>query len=498
MTSDHLVRLDSRSQFPGKLQQMGTIALLLSWLLLNGTTLSWLFHTVQEISLFNQIILLAGVALLLFQGVRHRQQFRFSAVPVLHWSPLLLLMGGAIGTIAAQWLLMLDQVPVVFALLGTYGLLGLFLESAVWRKGLPIGAAIALIVPFGVQYSTGLGFPTRILTAHVVEFLLKTWHVAALSSEDIIVLDTGVAQIDLPCSGLKSLWTGTLFLLVTTWLERRRFGLRWLVVFVVNLGLLAIANVARVLMLVLVTHVWHQTALAEMLHVPLGVITFVAACGVTLFLLRWVPRSIMSIQSDRDQTKALSNAKLPFLLAACLLAFTLIPHPPAPAAPPDVTKLHWSIAAQTETIPLTPTEQNFFASYPGVVAHKQRFAYQGLTGSVLLVSSPTLQVHHAPELCLIGSGFHLDRIAPQQFAAGPLARWLSLNDQTKTAVYWFQAPHQTTGDFLTRFWQEASRHESSWTLVSILLDEYHTADDPTLQGLVTDIYRSLGQILQKA
>ncbi|MBC7972206.1 MAG: exosortase O, partial [Verrucomicrobia bacterium] len=453
MTSNYLVPLETRSQSPGKLEHAGTAALLLSWLWLNRTTLSWLVQTVQAISLFNQVMLLAGVALLLLQGVRHRQQFRFSAMPIFHWSPLLLLLGCAIGTIAAQWLLMLDQVPVVFALLGTYGLLGLFLESTVWQKGLPIGAAIALIVPFGVQYSTGLGFPARILTAHLVEFLLKTWHVAALSSEDIIVLDTGIAQVDLPCSGLKSLWTGTLFLLVATWLERRRFGLRWLCIFVVNLGLLAIANVARVLTLVLVAHVWQQPAIAEILHVPLGVITFVVACGFTLLLLRWVPRSIAVVQSDRDHSNALANAKRPFLLAVCLLAFTLIPHPPAPAAPPAITTLDWAIAAQAQTISLTPTEQNFFASYPGVVAHKQRFAYRGLTGSVLLVASPSLQVHHAPELCLIGSGFHLDSITPQQFAAGPLARWLSLNDGTQTAVYWFQAPHQTTGDFLTRFWQ---------------------------------------------
>jgi exosortase O len=195
MTSEHLVRLETRSQSPGSLEQIGTITLLLSWLLLNGTTLGWLVQTVQDISRFNQVILLAGVVLLLVQGVRHRQQFRFSAVPIFRWSPLLLLMGSAIGMIAAHWLLMLDQVPIVFALLGTYGLLGLFLEAATWRKGLPIGAAIALIVPFGVQYSTGLGFPTRILTAHIIEFLLKTWHVAALSSEDIIVLDTGY------CSG---------------------------------------------------------------------------------------------------------------------------------------------------------------------------------------------------------------------------------------------------------------------------------------------------------
>ncbi|MBW4692168.1 MAG: exosortase O [Lyngbya sp. HA4199-MV5] len=498
MTSDHLMRLEARSHSPGNLERVGTLALLLSWLLLNGTTLSWLFQTIQDISRFNQVILLVGVALLLVQGVRHRQQFRFTAVPSFRWSPLCLLLGSAIGMIASRWLIMLDQVPIVFALLGSYGLLGLFLESATWRKGLPIGAAIALIVPFGVQYSTGLGFPARILTAHFVEFLLKTWHVAALSSEDIIVLDTGIAQVDLPCSGLKSLWTGTLFLLVATWLERRSFGLRWLGVFVVNLALLAIANVARVLTLVLVAHVWQQPAIAEILHVPLGVITFIAACGVSLFLLRWVPRSITAVQSKTEPTNAPANAKLSFLLAACLLALMLIPHPPAPAAPPDVTKLGWTIAAQPQTIPLTATEQSFFASYPGVVAHKQRFAYQGMTGSVLLVSSPSLQVHHAPELCLIGSGFHLDRIAPQPFAAGLLARWLSLNDGKQSAVYWFQAPHQTTGDFLTRFWQEASRRESSWTLVSILLDQYHQPDDATLQVLVTDIYRSLDRILQKA
>lgn len=497
MTSEHLVRLETRSQSPGSLERIGTISLLLSWLLLNGTTLGWLVQTVQDISRFNQVIVLAGVVLLLVQGVRHRQQFRFSAVPIFRWSPLLLLMGSAIGMITAHWLLMLDQVPIVFALLGTYGLLGLFLEAAIWRKGLPIGAAIALIVPFGVQYSTGLGFPARILTAHIIEFLLKTWHVAALSSEDIIVLDTGLAQVDLPCSGLKSLWTGTLFLLIVTWLERRRLGLRWLLVFVINLALLTIANVARVLTLVLVAHVWQQTALSEILHVPLGVITFVIACGFALLLLRWVPRSIALVQGDREHVPALPNLKLPFLLAACFLALTLIPHPPAPVVS-TVTNLNWSIAAQPQTIPLTSTEQNFFASHPGVVAHKQRFAYQGLTGSVLLVSSTSLQAHHAPELCLIGSGFHLDHIAPQQFAAGPLARWLSLNDRTQTAIYWFQAPDQTTGDFLTRFWQEALRQQSSWTLVSILFDDFHNPDEATLQVLVTDIYQSLSKTLQEA
>ncbi|UBF25496.1 exosortase O [Kovacikia minuta CCNUW1] len=502
MTSSNLVRLNTRSQPLSKLEQMGTGALLLSWLLLNGTSLFWLVQTVQEISSFNQILLLAGVAFLLIQGVRHRQQFQFSAVPTLRWMPLVLLLSSALGTIAARWFLILDQVPVVFALLGTYGLLGLFLEPGIWRKGLPIGVAISLILPFGAQYTTGLGFPARILTAHLVEFLLKTWKVVALSSEDIIVLDTGIARVDLPCSGLRSLWTGTLFFLITTWLERRQFGLRWLVIFLANLGMLVIINVARVLTLVLVAQGWQQSALAEILHVPLGVIGFMAACGFTLLLLRWVPRQATSVQPEsgqaNDPSNSVSNSKISFLLTACFLALMLVPHPPTVAALPDLTRLNWSIAAQPQAIPLTPTEQEFFATDPRVVVSKQRFNDGGLTGSVLFVASPRLQMHHAPELCLIGSGFHLDHMISQLFEAGLSARWLSLDQKKQTAVYWFQSPQQTTGDFLTRFWQEASRQQSSWTLVSILFDDFHPPTDPKLQAIVTEIYRSLNQTLQKA
>lgn len=490
------VRLDAKPAGWNKLGLLGSCAIILSWLYLNLPILGWLVETFQEISLFNQGMLIVGGLILLVQGMRYRQYFQFSAVPVLRWSPLIVMIGGAVGAIASRWLLNLEQIPVAFALLGTYGLLGLFLVSTTWRKGLAIGAAIALILPFGVQFSSGLGFPARILTAHIVEFLLKAWNIAALSSEDIIVLDTGIAQVDLPCSGLRSLWTGTLFLLAATWLEGRQFGLRWLIVFVGNLGILAIANIARVLTLVLLTHIWHQPVLAEILHVPLGLVAFVVACGLTWVILRWVPRKrvrdaeTLPLSPENPKSKNIPV----FVLAGCILGLTFIPHPPTTLAVlPDFAHLKWSKAIQTQPIPLTSVEQDFFATHTGVIAEKQRFQFEGLTGSILLVASPTLQAHHAPELCLIGSGFRLDRIMQQQFAPGLLGRWLSLNDKTHSAVYWFQSPHQTTGDFLVRFWQEASRRESSWTLVSILFDQFHSPEEPIMQAFLTNIYRSLNQ-----
>ncbi|HAX80897.1 MAG TPA: exosortase O [Cyanobacteria bacterium UBA11372] len=536
MTSEsNLVRLNTRSAGSNRLGLIGTAAILLSWFYLNFSILGWLAQTLLEISLFYKGLLIAGGLLLLVQAMRYPQQFRFSPIPVLRWSPVIVTIGGALLAYASRWLLMLEQLPIAFALLGTYGLLGLFLEFATWRKGLPIGAAIALFLPFGVQFTSGVGFPARILTAHIVEFILKAGNIPAISSEDIIVFDTGIAHVDLPCSGLRSLWIGTLFLLAATWLESRKFGLRWLVVFVGNLGILAIANLTRVLTLVLIAKVWNQPVFAEILHVPLGLIAFIFGCGCTWGLLRWVPRhavretqqptsfprheasaslilspgsaSLDSFDSfpgsawERNYrgsaspiSAKLSNLKS-FLLAACILGLTLIPNPPAISTSlPNLANLQWSSAIQTQPIELSPVEKEFFATRLGVVAQKQHFEFQGLTGSILFVASPTLKVHHAPEMCLASIGFRLDRLAEQQFAPKLFGRWLSLDNQTKSAVYWFQSPHQTTGDLLVRFWQQASRKESSWTLVSILFDQFHNPTDPVVQGFVTEVY----QTLQKA
>lgn len=274
-------------------------AIILSWFYLNWPTLQWFGHSLQNLSSANQLILTSVGLLFGMQAIvqvirRHSPNvfpsFCLASPPAKHWLPLALLLGSAVASIGGRWWIEFEQLPALLFLLGSYGLMGLFLSPTLWRKGLATAVALAAVVPFWLQFTTGLGFPARILTAQAVEALLHSWHITALSSEDIIVLETGIAHVDLPCSGLKSLWMGTVLLLSMTWLEKRQIGLRWLFVWLVNLSLLVVANIARVLTLVILIYVLRQPALADIVHVPLGLLSFVMVSLTAWGMLRWIPQ----------------------------------------------------------------------------------------------------------------------------------------------------------------------------------------------------------------
>ena len=485
---------------------VGVIAIVGSWLYLNRAALQWLATSLVDVSLFNGAILVAGAMLLAFFGWYYRQSIEFA--PGLYRLPLLLIFGCSVATISTQWLVSLAQLPVGLFLLGSYGLLGLWLAPWVWRRGLPVAVAIACLLPFGVQFSTGVGTPARIFTAQIVEWILHSWQISAISAGDVIVLETGVAYVDLPCSGLKSMWTGTIFLLAATWLEGRQIGLRWLVVGLANLVFLAIANTGRVLILTILTHVLHQSAWAEILHVPLGLIGFIMASLLTWGLLRLVPKSgIHSSKGDRLEIAPTigldwrSRLGLSGLLLA--LAIVPIPQPDRAISVVDLSRLQWAEPMQTQALSLNPQEQQFFANYPGVTTRKQQFQYGELTGTSVLVASPTWQAHHAPELCLASIGY---KIAPEvQRLVTPevTARWLSLDDGKRSAVYWFQSATRTTDDFNSRFWDDVFRRESRWTMVSVVFDapgerafrqRVDSPDSPTVQAFIKQTHDEIEKL----
>ncbi len=459
------------------------------WLWANLTSLQWLYESILQTAWLNKLLLMSGIGILatwmLIQG-----KFRFSySAPVVRSEPLILIVTTAIAMIALQWTIELPQVNALLFLLGSYGIWGLFVESTVWRQRLAIAFIISIVLPFSLQFTSGLGFTARILTAHAVENILNFLQVAAISSSDIIVLENGIAHVDLPCSGLRSLWTGTIFLLGATWLEGRILGFRWLIVYVGSLGLLILANVGRVLLLTIISVVLNQSLIAELIHIPLGVMSFIGACGLGWLALRFVPQNApkkITKPSFPEVSPTFNRIPLIALLIGIVI-FASIPRP-------HLNPMSWvpivlPTTIKTEPIALTTIENEFFAN--NAIVSKQRFEFGNLSGSMLFVNSNSWNTHHPPELCFTGNGFTVDTMESKQFAQNFPLRWLTLENSEMSGMYWFQSRTQTTDEFLNRLWSEISFSDRTWVMVSILFDRAQSPDNPEVQSFANSIRGSL-------
>lgn len=483
-----------------------TYILLIAWIYANISPLKWLFESFKQAARLNLLLLGFIAVVLVLQVVRSRgdrgyesQSDLLSATPVLRPFPLLLMVGSALSAIAFQWWVDIEQLTILLFLLGTYGLCGLFLTPSLWRKGLPLVSIVACLVAFSSQLGVGLGMPARMLTAHAVERILSAWHVIAISSYDIIVLENGIAQVDVPCSGLKSLGTGTLFLLAATWMEGRTLGMRWLFVCLLNLFLLLCANTLRILLLVVITYVFKQPLMAETLHLPLGLIGLGFACGLSWMMLQTVPKQgevkAVGTGGRNDAKKLSSPASL--TAQALLIAFVLALAPinqlyhHQQEQPRSLASLHLPEQIVSERIPLSAAEHTFFDNYPSIVPEKRRFVSGGLSGSILMVANTTWRTYHPPELCLLASGLEVNRIERKSLTPAVQARWLSLADGKYSAAYWFQSPKQTTDDFLSRLWSDVTRRQKNWVLISVLFDRSISPDSSQIRDFTTTIHEAI-------
>jgi exosortase O len=313
MSSGIMQRADSPNSGVN-LVWLAPLLLTIAWFLANISAVKWLLSSFAEISTIYKILTSVIIVALTARLINNpNRAIAFLPNLVLRRYPLLLMLGSSIFSIALQWIIDVKPVTVILFILGTYGLCGLLMESSSWQKNLPIAGLLACILPFSSQLNSGLGLPVRVLTAQVVEQLLWVLQIGAISSYDIIVLENGIAHIDVPCSGIKTLLVGTLFLLAVTWIENRKLGLKWLAVCVANLLMLVSANAARVTVLVLVTQVFQHPNHAEIIHIPLGIIGLVCACFVTWLMLQRVPKLTTAKASNfysKNNSEILKNQPL--------------------------------------------------------------------------------------------------------------------------------------------------------------------------------------------
>ena len=443
--------------------------------------------------------------------------------------------GGSLVYLLVGRIYEINSLSAALFALSTYGLLGLWLPEAIWRAGRLPALLLALTLPFGDHLQTFVGYPARLLTAAIVRDGLAAAGLAVRSTETILAFESQVMaasalQVDLPCSGVKSLWAGLLFLLAVTWIDRRPLNLRWVLVAAGFTGLLFVANTLRVAALVLVGQVAGPYVLAtpetaslaaQMLHLPLGVLGFGAACAAAVWglsvsvpaeekgtLAREMNAGDAGINSSPPTTLTGSKVQLSpavwsadrlwLLLALGLLviggaAQLLDGSRAAKASSAPTAKWNFPAEMQVTAFPLTDQEKGWLAQAGVESAERVRFDWQGFRGQALLVTASTWRAQHRPERCFQVFGLTADHTRTILAAPDFALRLVSLGDGKDhgmlSAAYWFQSSVWTTDDYAARIWADLSGGRQRWVLVTILFDEAYSGDEPELQSL----YRALRQ-----
>jgi exosortase O len=454
-------------------------------LLFSAWAFAWRSSIAYVASSLSIPVALIGVALLVLEARRLRSKGQLSFRSALRPWPLALAFAALIANVFFARVLDIRLLAGAAMILGTYGLCGLYLRPEVWRRGLAGALLLVLALPFGEQATTYAGFTARALTAGVVTKLLGALGIEAVSSSTVLSLESGVAYVDAPCSGLMSLWTGALFFAATSFVYRVKLDLRWVLRASLFFAAILAANTARVFAIVLLASVLELPRAAAVLHQPIGVIGFLFACAFGFVLLRRA-RVAEDTVAVEPETSARFN---PALLALPILILALLgARPDAVEKPIDLAV---SLPFETAPVALSKAEEGLISRVGESTLQKVRFDAGELSGTALFFATDRFRAHHPPELCLASSGAKIDDIQELELGPHRRARLLSIDGGTRTALYFYQSGEETTGDILGRIFSDVFSGSHRWVLVSILIDRPVAAGDPRLNDLFESFRRGV-------
>lgn len=498
---------------------LGTLAL--AWLALFAETVSWLvvvpFRGVHRMSQIGLAVFFLG---LVFSFLLRRTRTAPSSPPTEPFLSSLRLAAPRPAWILCFLVLaaLLRSVLPIFHrpstlsaalfLFGGYLLLGLVLSPSRFRRWLVAALLLICTLPFGALADSYLGLALRLLTAQFVQQILSFGHIPVVSTQTVLLLERGIAHVDIPCSGLRGMWVGSWLYILLTFLDARTLGLRWLAGFAgINLGLL-VANTVRVLLLVLVAHHAGRADTADAIHVPLALIGLLlcSLCGIA-YLHFLVPRTAASDAPvpgvlGRRALRWLFLTALPIALCAALVSR---PRPQPVQAPPPLAFATHVAAQPTE---LSPMEQVYFSQYGAraqkwlvTLPHPQQpqILYRASIVTVYAATADSFRAHHPPEVCLASLGLSLQSAQLLSFAPAHTARWLTLlaapsDPVPHTAVYWFQSATRSTPDLLPRLLGQLllpSAHVTPWLLVTVLFSPPSPTQPQLTEALLSPLLRPL-------
>ncbi|KOR31789.1 hypothetical protein TI05_11395 [Achromatium sp. WMS3] len=483
------LRVEYIKKIPSKMSFYVNTSILLFWLGINYHPILFLLKKIQTrldvLLIFSLLLITFGYLFLCL---------RIATAPKIARLPLLLFCISAIFSLLNTVTIEIPQFQLMFLFLGIYAWLGLQVSAwSQWQRHLNIAILLSFILPFYLDFSSGLGFLLRLLTAQFIEQTLHNLGIYAISSYDVIITENAIAHIDIPCSGLKSLWVGSAFFLAALVILKVRINWGTLGRYLLVIGLLLSANTFRVLILTLLTTVYSMHTIAKMLHVPLGILGFSVSLVIGWLLLLYAPKTNnILVESPILVSPILVKPKFwlisLFSLFLGQLSILIASKNPLSQQINKVAVLP-PAAMQTSILPLTPGEKRYFARGLTTIAQKWRFNWKFMKGSMLIVHSQDFNMFHAPELCMVANGILVDSMQTMSMGSNSF-RLLSLNQGTATGIYWLQSANFVTDDFGVRYWQYIFNKDKDWRMVVVILQIPYPPDKLIITDLINCIRAS--------
>lgn len=382
--------------------------------------------------------------------------------------------------------------PPILFFLGCFCLLGFYLEYRFWKRSLFIFLILILTLPLLERVQKFLGFPIRLVTANIVSFVLQFFGIGNVSRSAVIVTENHATSIDLPCSGVKSIYTGALFMLAVYYLQRVRISMKLLAITLMFFAALLFFNTWRVFSLVYIYDVLDMKSFGDTVHVFLGVVGFLASC---IFL--WVATNRLASTRLLERTvklNYLSITKYSKPILVLILSFLLVTNWLFVKQPPISTVQTTQIVdsfqledAVLSELQFTDREKSYFVNsdvefskkFSGITANGQAF-------SLLVVSSKSARTHHDPEVCLQGLGYEINDSEILQTDEVRLRR-LILNDRKDQVLYWYVGSDKNLLDYSERVWEEVTNPQQTWVLVIVGFTNSIDVGNSDISNLIQEI-----------
>ena len=403
--------------------------------------------------------------------------------------------------------------PPILAYCAVYCWLGFWLKPSFWKRSAFVFMLFILTLPVLERLQKFVGFPLRLVTAKIVSFLLQLVGVGNISNSTVIMTENYATTIDLPCSGVKSLYFGGIILLAVYFLQQIKLSIKSIILAFLFFALLVFFNIWRVFGLVYVYGVLHLLEAGDSIHVFLGITGFVVSCLFLWYGSDYVKKTENS--QPKFSRKAISFAQIvPFkglahvskwfnqgntaticaitLIVTGVLTNTYIKKPDKKIAPIEQS-ISFSIPnTVSSVVPFSEKEKTLFLNTDVTFASKYALKWKQKDLNLLLVRSTSARSHHDPELCLQGLGYRLLHEQTILFSDAQIKEIeIQTSDDphspTGEVYYWYVSKDTIITDYSERVWEQFRQPNQEWVLVELIISK---SQQPTKEKL-NELFKEL-------